>query len=127
MHGKSLTIAINFICSKDTEEERVIDSNRDNINFIPYSDADDVINKLFMSLHSRYQENLETSMEESDFIFDSVRLKYYKSYKVSFIRSRSYINSSDWTKREKATISLKNTKDKMFLINNNCNIKLGRN
>ena len=127
MHGKSLTIVINFICSKDTEEERVIDSNRDNINFIPYSDADDVINKLFMSLHSRYQENLETSMEERDFIFDSVRLKYYKSYKVSFIRSRSYINSPDWIKREKATISLKNTKDKMFLINNNCNIKLGRN
>ena len=127
MHGKSLTIVINFICSKDTEEERVIDSNRDNINFIPYSDADDVINKLFMSLHSRYQENLETSMEESDFIFDSVRIKYYKSYKVSFIRSRSYINSPDLIKREKATISLKNTKDKMFLINNNCNIKLGRN
>ena len=127
MHGKSLTIVINFICSKDTEEERVIDSNRDNINFIPYSNADDVINKLFMSLHSRYQENVETSMEESDFIFDSVRLKYYKSYKVSFIRSRSYINSPDWIKREKATISLKNTKDKMFLINNNCNIKLGRN
>ena len=127
MHGKSLTIVINFICSKDTEEERVIDSNRDNINFIPYSDADDVINKLFMSLHSRYQESLETSMEESDFIFDSVRLKYYKSYNVSFIRSRSYINSPDWIKREKATISLKNTKDKIFLINNNCNIKLGRN
>ena len=58
------------------------------------------------------------------FIFDLARLKYCKSYKVSFIHSRSYINSPDWIKRKKATISVKNTKDKMFLINNNCNIKL---
>ena len=56
-----------------------------NIKFTPYSDPNDVINKLLKSLRSRYQENLETSMKESDFIFDSVQLLYCKCHKVSFI------------------------------------------
>ena len=43
------------------------------INFAPYSDANDVIDKFFKSLRSRYQENLETSMKGSNFIFDSVQ------------------------------------------------------
>ena len=56
-----------------------------NIKFTPYSDPNDVIDKFLKSLHSRYQENLETSMKGSDFIFDSVQLLYYKCHKVSFI------------------------------------------
>ena len=47
-----------------------------NIKFTPYSDVNEVINELFESLYSRYQENLETSMRGSDFIFDSVQLMY---------------------------------------------------
>ena len=61
----------------------------------PYSDANDFIDKLFKSLRSRYQENLETSMRGSDFIFDSVQLMYYKCHKVSFIHSSSYTDSPD--------------------------------
>ena len=45
-----LTTAINFISSKDDEEERVMHSSSDNIKFTPYSDAHDVIEKLFKSL-----------------------------------------------------------------------------
>ena len=71
-----LTIAINFISSKGSEEDRIMHSNSDNIKLTPYSDANDVIEKLFKSLRSRYQENLETSMKESDFIFDSAQLIY---------------------------------------------------
>ena len=69
-----LTIAINFISSKDVEEERVIHSNSANIKSTPYSDANDIIDKLFKSIHSIYQENLETLLKESDFLFDSVQL-----------------------------------------------------
>ena len=47
----------------------------------PYSDANDVIDKHFKSLCSRFKENLETSMKGSDFIFDSVQLMYYKCLK----------------------------------------------
>ena len=68
-----LTIAINFISSKDVEEQRVMHSSSNNIKFTPYNDAKEVVRKLFYSLHSRYQENLETSMRGSDFIFDLVQ------------------------------------------------------
>ena len=75
---KILVHAINFISSKESEEERVMHSNSGNIKFTPYSDANDVTEKLFKPLRSKYQDNLETSMKGSDFIFDSVQLMYYK-------------------------------------------------
>ena len=53
-------------------------STSDNIKFTPYNDANEVVNKLFESLRSRYQDNLETSLRGSDFIFDSVQPTYYK-------------------------------------------------
>ena len=104
-----LTIAIDFASSKDAEEERLMHSSSSNINFTSYSDANDIIDKLLKSLHSRYQEILETSMRENEFLFDSVQLIYYKSYKESFVRGGSYIDSPDWTKKKKATINPKNT------------------
>ena len=42
-----MTIAINFSFSKDTEEERVMHSNSDNIKLTSYNDANEVVNKLF--------------------------------------------------------------------------------
>ena len=35
-------------------------------------------------------------MRESDFIFDLVKLTYYKCCRVNFRRDRSYVDSSDW-------------------------------
>ena len=71
-----LAIAINFIFSNDAAEECVIHSRSNNLNFISYIDAKEFVNKLFESLRSRYQGNLETSMRGNDFIFDSVQLMY---------------------------------------------------
>ena len=71
-----LTIAINFISSKNTEEERVMYSRSDNIRFTSYNEAKKIIDELLESLRSRYQGNLETSIRGSDFIFDSVQLTY---------------------------------------------------
>ena len=56
----------------------------------------------FVSLLSRYQENLETSMRGVDFIFYSVQLS--KFTKVNFRRGGSYIHSPDLIKKKKATI-----------------------
>ena len=75
-------------------------SSSDNIKFTSYSDANDVIDKLFKSLRSIYQVNLETSMKGSDFIFDSVQILYYKCHKVDFSRGGSYIDSPDWVKKK---------------------------
>ena len=108
-----LTIGANFIYLKDAEEERVMRSNSGNIKFTPDSDAD-VIDKLFESLRSRDQENLERPMKGSNFILDSVQLMFCKCHEVSFIRGGSYIDSPDWIKKKKETINPSNTDDKCF-------------
>ena len=79
-----------------------------------YDNANEVVNDLFESLLSRYQTGLETSMRENDFIFDSVQFLYYKCQKIKFKWGGSYIDSSDWIKKEKATINPKNEDDKCF-------------
>ena len=48
-----LTIAINFISSKDVDEDRVMLSKRDNIEFVSFDNANEVVNELFESLLSR--------------------------------------------------------------------------
>ena len=42
-----LAIAINFISSKDTDEERAIHSQKYNIEIVIYGKADEVIEELF--------------------------------------------------------------------------------
>ena len=111
-----LTIAINFIFSKDVEEERVMHSSSDNIRFTSY------VNDLFESLWKsrniivflETQGNLETSMGGSKLFFDSVQLMYYKFDKVNFRPDGSYIDSPGWIKNKKATIDPTNTDDKCF-------------
>ena len=89
-------------------------SRIDNIKFTSYNDVDEVANEVFESLRSRYQENLETSMRGSGFVFDSVQLLYYKCHKINFKRGGSYIDSPEWIKKKKATTNPKNTDDKCF-------------
>ena len=60
-------------------------SKSDNIEFIPYDNANKVVNELFDSLFSRYQIGLERSMRGSDFTFDSVQMLFYKCHKINFI------------------------------------------
>ena len=87
-----LTFAINFISSKDTAKECVMHSTNGNIKYAPYNK---VVNELFELLCSKCQDNLETSMRGSEFIFDSVQLRYYKRHEVNFKRDGSCIDS--WT------------------------------
>ena len=44
-------------------------SRSENVIFTPYNDENEVVNELFKWRISNYQDNLETSMRESDFIF----------------------------------------------------------
>ena len=75
--------------------------NSCNIKFTSYSDANNVIDEIFESVRSKYQVNLETSMRGKGLIFDSVQLMYYKCHREHFIRDGSYIDSTDWIKKEK--------------------------
>ena len=99
---------------KGVDEEHVMHSKNDNIEFMPYDNVNEVANELLESLLSRYQIGLETSMSGSDFIFDSVELLYYKFYEINFKRGGSFIDYPDWIKKKKATIIPTNVDDKCF-------------
>ena len=49
-----LTIAINFNSSQDVDEELVLHSKSDNIEFIRYHDANEIVIEIFESLLSRH-------------------------------------------------------------------------
>ena len=106
-----LTIAINFITFIDNE--RVMDSQSDNIEIMVYDEPDEVIKERFDSLKNRYQINLEL-MKGSDFVFDYVHLLYYNCYKINLNCGGSYIDSPDWIKNKKATMNLIKKEDNKF-------------
>ena len=89
-------------------------SKSNNIEFMLYDNATEVVNEHFEWLLSRYQIGLETSMRGSDFIFDLVQLLYYKYHKINFKRGGWDNDSPDWIKKKKAIINTKNTDDKYF-------------
>ena len=93
-----LTMAISFISSKDSDETRTMHSNSDNIEIMMSSETDEIIEEHFESLLQIYQEKLEEKMRESEFIFDTVDLLYYKFHKASLNRSGTYIDSPAWLK-----------------------------
>ena len=99
---------INLISSLYIDELHIMHTKSDNIEIMNGIEAKDIINELFKSFLGRYQENLETKMRGSSFVFESVDLLYYKLHKISLNRGRSYIDSPDWIKKKKATINPKN-------------------
>ena len=46
--------------------------------------VNEVIEKLFQSLLSRYQIGLQKSTKGSDFVFDCVHILYYKCHIINF-------------------------------------------
>ena len=67
--------------------------------------ADKIIKTFLKSLLNRYQNNLETSMEDSDFVLDYVYLLYYKCHKANANSGGSYIDSPDLIKNKEVTIN----------------------
>ena len=72
-----------------------------------YGDANEIIEKPFDLLFSRYQIGLETQLIRSDVIFDCVNFFYYKCHKINFKWGVSYTDSLDWIKKKKTAINPK--------------------
>ena len=109
-----LTMAINFISSKDSEEIRTMYTKSDNIEIIISNKTDEIIEEVLESFSQKYQEGLEESMRGSEFVFDSVDSLYYKLHKISLNRRWSYIDSPKWLRNGKATTNPENNDDTCF-------------
>ena len=109
-----LTMAINFISSKDADETRNMHTKSNNVEIMIGSDTGEIIEELFESFLQKYQEGLQESMRESEFAYVSVDALCYNLNKVSLSRGGSYIESPKWLKNKKATINPKTKDDKCF-------------
>ena len=97
-----LTMAINFISSKDSDETRTIHTKSNNVEIMVGSETNEIIEDLFKSFLQKYQEGLEESMRGSEFVYDSVDILYYNLNKVSLSWGGSYIDSPKWLKNKKS-------------------------
>ena len=94
-----LTIAINFISSKDSDETCTTHTKSANIEIMMGGETDEIIEELFESL---LQERLEESMKGSKFIFDSADVLFHNLNKISLNHGGSHINSPEWLKTKKS-------------------------
>ena len=101
---------VNFICSKDTGETRIIYVWSDNVSIMRGSDTDYIIREIVRSFLRNYQEELKI-IEGSDFVSESVELVDYKLHRVRLMRGGSYVKSPEWLANKKATINPKNKND----------------
>ena len=106
-----LTMAINFISSKDSDETQTMHTKSNNAEIMVGSETNEIIKDLFESFLQKYQEGLGESMRGSEFVYDSVDVLYYNLNKVSLSRGGSYIDSPKWVKSKRATINPQNKKD----------------
>ena len=63
-----------FVSFTDANETRDMYTKSDNITILSGIETDDVINKLFNSFRTRYQEGLQTKMKGSSFTFERIDL-----------------------------------------------------
>ena len=109
----SLTMIINFIYSKDSDEICTIHAKNNNMEFMMGNETDEIIKELFESLLQKCQEGLEEKKRGSEF-FDSVDLLHYNLHKISLNRSGSNIDSPKWLKIKKTTVNPENNDHTCF-------------
>ena len=111
-----LTMVINLISSKDSDEIRIMRAKSNNTEIIMGNETDKIIKDLFESLFQKYQEVSEESIRRvSNFVFDSGDLLYYHLQKTSLKRiGLSYIDSPEWLKNKKPTVNPNNDDDNCF-------------
>ena len=100
-----------FVSFIDKNETRNMYTKSDNITIMSGTEPEDVINELFNTFRKRYQEELETKMKGSSFIFEHIDLLEHHLHKMSLNRGSSYIDSPTWIKNKKVTINPQNTEE----------------
>ena len=106
-----LSMQVNFITDNNDDKGLILHTKSDNVEIMRGIDTKTIVTKLFDTLKQRYQEDLETKMDASSYIFDRVVLLEYHFHKVSLKRGSSYIPSPKWLINKKSTLDPHNKED----------------
>ena len=97
-----LSITTNFTSSKDdNDEDCEMHSKSGNIKVMMNDKGDEIIEECFKSPVERHQNKFKESTKSIPFVFDYVRLLYYKCHKINPNCDESYIDFPDWIKSKK--------------------------
>ena len=110
-----LSVEISFVSQKpDSDETRIMYTKSFYEEIMYGSETEEVAEKLIMQLLQKCQDNLQSKMKGSDFIFNGVNYLFYDLNRITISKGGSYIESPKWLKDKKCTINQKNTDDKCF-------------
>ena len=84
-----LSVSINFISSKDTDESRTMYTKSNNIVIMMGNETDETIEELFKS----QKRKISKKLTGSEFVFDKLDLLHYHLHKIRLNGSGSYIDS----------------------------------
>ena len=90
-------------------------SKSDNVEIMRGRSTNDILNILIETFKQRYQEDLETRMRGSNYVFNQAKLLEYHFHKILVNRGSSYIPTLDRIANKKCTINPKNTKDVIYM------------
>ena len=107
-------MGVNSISSNDTGETRTFFVRSDNEEIRLGNETNDIINGLFESFLSNYQNEEKILRNGSNFVFESVDLLVVHIHKTNLKRGKSYIKSPEWILNKRATINPKNKGNKCF-------------
>ena len=96
-----LSMTINFISSRESDEIRIMHTKSDNLHIMMGKGTNETIKEPFDSLLQRYQEGLEESLRGSEIVFNSIDLLEYKINKTSLKRGGSHVDSPKWLQNKK--------------------------
>ena len=89
-----LSMQVSFI-SPINEETDIMHSKSDNVEIMRGRSTNDILNMLIETFKQRYQEDLETRMRGSNYVFNQVKLLEYHFHKISINRGSSYLPTLD--------------------------------
>ena len=88
-----------FFSSKDSGETRTMHSKSRSIEIMMGSEKNDNIKEPSESLLQNYQEGLEESIRESEFVDNGIDLLYCHLQRISLKRGGSFADSPKWLKK----------------------------
>ena len=110
-----LSAEISFVSQKpDSNQTRVMYTRSFCEEIMSGSEAEEIMEKLIMSLLQKYQDNLQNKMKGSAFIFNGVNYLFYDFNRITISKGGSYIESPKWLKDKKCTINQKKNNNKCF-------------
>ena len=112
VYEQKIQIDIGFNMIHISNNRRITHFSRsDNIICMPSSNTNEILEQLLASLFEKFNDDLQLSRENSNFVYESVEECNIHFNKIDLRRGASFIDTPEWLKHKKAIINPQNKND----------------